>query len=194
VNILFTTARVLAVLACLIRLSSIASVAQTVTFSPTSLSFGNQVQGTASAVKKITLTNNQRTVLHITSIAAHVADYVATSTCPMGPVLGLPSGVSCKISVTFTPSLLGPITDTLSVTDDGNGSPQTVPLSGSGISAVSVSPTAVSFKNQVVGTTSAATTVTLKNNQAGPERRNKLYGFCNFQARSHGLTRGSSKH
>ncbi len=167
-NIGFTTARVLTVVACLIRLASIASVAQTVTFLPTSLSFGNQVLGTASTVKKITLTNNQRTVLHITNIAAHVADYVATSTCPMGPLLGLASGASCKISVTFTPSLLGPRTDTLSVADDGNGSPQTVPLSGSGVTApVSVSPASVSFKNQVVGTRSAATTVTLKNNQTG---------------------------
>jgi trimeric autotransporter adhesin len=169
VNIGFTTARVLAIFACLIRLSSIASVAQTVTFSPISLSFGNQVQGTASAVKKITLTNNQLTPLHITSIAAHVADYVATSNCPMGlGIVSLPPGASCKISVTFTPSLLGPRTDTLSVTDDGSGSPQTVPLSGSGVRAVSLSPTTVSFKNQVVGTISAATTVTLKNNQTGP--------------------------
>ena len=161
-NALFNAGR--AFLACLAGVSSIASVAQTVTVSPTSLAFRNQVLGTASAVKTITLTNSQVVPLSITSIASHLADYVARSTCPLSPAT-LAAGASCKISVTFTPSGLGTRTDTLSITDNASGSPQTVSLSGKGITAVSLTPTSLSFQTQVVATTSSSATLTLKNNQ-----------------------------
>ena len=163
----FNSGRVFAILVWLIHVTAIASVAQTVTLSPTSQSFGNQVLGTTSVVKKITLTNTQILPLNITGIATHLADYVATSTCPMSPAI-LAAGASCKISVTFTPSVLGLRTDTLSITDNASGSPQTVRLSGNGVVAVSLTPTSISFQKQVVGTTSSAATLTLKNNQTVP--------------------------
>ena len=163
----FNSGRVFAIVVWLIHVTAIASVAQTVTLSPTSQSFGNQVLGTASMVKKITLTNTQILSLNITGIATHLADYVATSTCPMSPAI-LAAGASCKISVTFTPSVLGLRTDTLSITDDASGSPQTVRLSGNGVVAVSLTPTSISFQKQVVSTTSSAATLTLKNNQTVP--------------------------
>ena len=55
----------------------------------------------------------------------------------------------------------------VTITDNASGSPQSVPLSGSGTTAsapvVSLSPTSLSFGNQQVKTTSAARTVTLTN-------------------------------
>jgi len=55
----------------------------------------------------------------------------------------------------------------VSITDNASGSPHTVALSGSGASApapaVSLTPGSLTFSSQVVGTTSAAQTVTLKN-------------------------------
>src|SRR5207245_10168965 len=52
VNTGFNSGRVFAILVWLIHVTAIASVAQTVTLSPTSQSFGNQVLGTTSVVKK----------------------------------------------------------------------------------------------------------------------------------------------
>jgi len=55
-------------------------------------------------------------------------------------------------------------TGTLSVTDNASGSPQTVTLSGSGIApAAALLPASLTFASQLVGTTSAAQTVTLSN-------------------------------
>src|SRR5438309_189017 len=167
VNTGFNSGRVFAILVWLIHVTAIASVTQTVTLSPKSQPSGNQCLGTTSAINKITLTNTKILPFNITGIATHLADYVATSTCPMSPAI-LAAGASCKISVTFTPSVLGLRTDTLSVSDNASGSPQTVRLSGNGVVAVSLTPTSVSFQKQVVGTTSSAATLTLKNNQTVP--------------------------
>ncbi len=45
----------------------------------------------------------------------------------------LVSGSSCTISVTFTPTVTGTESGTLTVTDDAPGNPQTVSLSGTGV-------------------------------------------------------------
>jgi hypothetical protein len=42
------------------------------------------------------------------------------------------SGASCTIKVTFTPLAQGRRTADVSISDDGGGSPQTVPLTGTG--------------------------------------------------------------
>lgn len=138
--------------------------AQTVTVSPTSLSFGNQVQNTASAVQKITLRNGQTTAVTVTSVTTNLSDYTQTNTCPVSPST-LGAGKSCAISVTFTPSLLGARNATLTVKDTGTNSPQTVSLSGTGIASVTASPTSLSFGNQVIGVKSGASKVTITNNQ-----------------------------
>ena len=135
--------------------------AQTVTVSPTSLSFGQQVVSTTSAAKVVTLKSGQTVLLTISSIATS-GDYAQSNNC--GASLG--AGASCTINVTFTPTTtMGTRTGTLTVTDNASSSPQTVPLTGSGVLAASLTPTSVSFGNQVVSTTSAAKTATLNNNQ-----------------------------
>src|SRR6478672_3043906 len=137
------------------------SSAQTVTVSPTLLSFGNQVQNTASSVQKVTLKNGQTKSITITSITTNLSDYSQTNNCSSS----LASGRTCTISVTFTPKALGSRTATLTVTDTGTNSPQTVSLSGTGIAAVTVSLTNISFGNQAIGVKSAASKVTVTNNQ-----------------------------
>jgi YD repeat-containing protein len=133
---------------------------QTVTVSPTSLSFGNQVVNTTSAAKTVTLKNGQTVVLTISAIAI-TGDYAQTNNCGTS----LNAGASCTISVTFTPTTTGTRTGTLTITDNAANSPQTVPLTGNGVVAGALTPTSLSFGNQVVGTTSAAKAATLKNNQ-----------------------------
>ena len=87
-----------------------------------------------------------------------------TNTCPVPPST-LAAGKSCTISITFTPAALGSRSATLTVKDSGTNSPQTVTLSGTGVAAVTTAPSSLSFGNQVIGVKSAASKITVTNNQ-----------------------------
>jgi hypothetical protein len=136
------------------------------TLSPTSLTFPSQTVGTTSAVQLSTLTNSGSTTLTINSVTVS-GDFALAGVGTCGTSLA--AGTSCTISVNFTPTTTGTRMGTITVTDSATGSPQTIPLSGSGVSsgtptpAVSLSPSSLSFGNQVVGTTSAVKFVTLTN-------------------------------
>ena len=130
----------------------------TVTLTPSTLTYSKQIIGTTSAPQTATLTNTGNQPITISSIAA-TAPFSQTNNCPST----LPVGSNCQIQVVFTPTKLGTAKGTLSVTDDAQGSPQTVALSGTGISAVEFSPASVDFGNQNVGTTSVPIPITLTN-------------------------------
>ncbi|MEO8134402.1 MAG: IPTL-CTERM sorting domain-containing protein, partial [Betaproteobacteria bacterium] len=70
-------------------------------------------------------------------------------------------------NVTFTPTALGVRSGAVSVTSDAAGSPHSSALGGTGIPAsspaVSLTPPALAFGSQLVGTTSAAQALTLQN-------------------------------
>ncbi len=138
-----------------------------VTFSPTSLNFGNQGVGTTSNPQMTTLTNSGAGVLTITSIGitgTNSGDFAQTNNCP-GSV---PPNGSCQISVTFSPTVTGTRNAAVSVADNAPGSPQSVPLTGVGTPpGVTFSPTSLTFPNQVVFTTSPVQQVTLTNSGAG---------------------------
>jgi Bacterial Ig-like domain (group 3)/FG-GAP-like repeat/Abnormal spindle-like microcephaly-assoc'd, ASPM-SPD-2-Hydin len=97
---------------------------------PTSVNFGNQPTGTTSLVQTITLTNQGHATIStsITITGADPADFAQTNTCGTSVV----SGASCFIKVTFTPKAAGARSAAVSVTDNGGGSPQKVPLAGTG--------------------------------------------------------------
>ena len=101
-------------------------------FNPTSVNFGSWTVGTTSGVQNITLTNvaasGTMTITNVTIIGTNASDFtVQSNNCS-----SLTPGQSCTIGVTFTPSAVGVRSANLSVTDNGGGSPQSVPLSGSG--------------------------------------------------------------
>jgi photosystem II stability/assembly factor-like uncharacterized protein len=134
----------------------------TAKLAPTPLGFGTLAVGLTSAVKKVTLTNIGTTTLTISSIAvtgAEAADFPEPATT-CGSSLAAAS--SCTVSLTFKPTTTGARSANLTVTDNASGSPQQVPLSGTGTTA-ELTPTSLSFGSVKVGTTSAAKTVTLKN-------------------------------
>ena len=139
-------------------------IAPSVSLSATSVSFGNQPVGTTSAASAVTVTNNGAAALTFTSIAATGDFAVAASgtTCSTSAPVA-PSG-NCVINVTFTPTATGSRSGSLTLTDNASGSPQTMSLTGTGTApSVSLSTTSVSFSNQAVGTTSAASPVTVTN-------------------------------
>jgi hypothetical protein len=132
-----------------------------VSLSSTALNFGTQVVGTTSSPQTVTLSNIGTATLFITSINAS-AQFGQTNNCGSS----LPFGNSCTISVTFTPTAIGPLTGTITITDNAANSPQIITLSGTGAAAgplASVSPTSLTFPTQLAGTKSAQQNVTLTN-------------------------------
>ena len=101
--------------------------------SSASITFANQIVGTTSTAQSETLKNNLAAALTISSISTS-GDFAQTSTCPLSPNT-LAARSSCTISVTFTPTALGARTGTLTIHDSASGGPQTVSLSGTGVSA-----------------------------------------------------------
>jgi hypothetical protein len=79
----------------------------------------------------------------------------------------VPSGAHCTISVKFQPQKKGMLKGKLSVTDNAPGSPQEVPLTGTG-TYVQLLPGKVNFGTQPVGTKSLPKTVTLTNKGDSP--------------------------
>ena len=129
--------------------------------SPTSLSFGNVVLGTTSPAGTVTLKNTGTGTIEISSITPNGDFAVSANTC--GATLA--GKTSCKVGVTFTPTALGKLTGTLTFTDNVVNSPQTVPLAGTGVEAATLTPASAIYEKQNVGTTSAAKTFTMTNNQ-----------------------------
>lgn len=126
------------------------------------LTFAPQRIGTKSSPQTVTLTNTGSAPLAITSIVAS-AGFGQNNNC--GSSLSL--GASCTINVIFRPGTTGTVPGTVTITDNATGSPQTVSLAGVG-TAVSLSPTSLSFSDQFVGTTSPPQTVTLTNYATRP--------------------------
>jgi hypothetical protein len=135
-----------------------------VTLTPTSLVFGNTVVGTTATGKTVKLTNTGSSTLNISSIVVSGDFAPVTSTKPCGSTLA--AGANCIIKVTFTPTQLGTRTGNITINDNASNSPQTVPLSGTGIAPVTLTPGSATYAAQTVGTTSLPKTFTLKNNQS----------------------------
>jgi sugar lactone lactonase YvrE len=128
------------------------------------LSFSNQVIGTTSASQPVVLTNTGASplaVFNITITGANNGDFAQTNNCGAS----LPVGTFCTINVTFTPSTGGVRAATLSIADSSPTSPHSVTLGGTGVSAVVLSPTGLSFPLQINNTSSASQPITLTNNQ-----------------------------
>jgi sugar lactone lactonase YvrE len=103
----------------------------TASFSPTSLSFPSTTVNTTTAAMTTTLSNTGTATLNIAGITitgTNASNFAETSTC----AATLAAGSNCIISVTFTPTVPGAATATLSLADDAADSPQTVALSGTG--------------------------------------------------------------
>jgi hypothetical protein len=140
-------------------------VSTSITVSATSLNFGSQPAGTASAAQPVTISNTGNVPLGMAGISMtglNSADFIETNNCP--PSLGVSS--SCHIMVQFDPAASGAPSRvaSLSIADNAAGSPQIVSLAGTAVvAAVSLSPTTVNFGSQVVGIAGSSVAVTLTN-------------------------------
>ena len=150
-------ALVAGVLSCLMALS-VVSEAQTISLTPTTLSFSSQALGTTTAAKTVTLKNTSTKTVTITSIVIS-GDFADTTTCTST----LAAGASCALSVTFSPSVLGTIDGAITFTDNASPGTQVVNVNGKGVAPATLSPTSLTFSSTAVGKTSSAKTVTLTN-------------------------------
>ena len=136
--------------------------APAVALSPQSLNFGNQAINNSSQAQTVTLVNAGSAPLNISGIAA-TGQFSQTNDC--GSVVPAGGG-ACTIQVTFTPTQTGSVTDQVTVSDDAAGSPQSITVSGAGVTSagtLSVSPASLTFAAFTVGQTSPAQTVQLSN-------------------------------
>ena len=152
-----------------------------VSLSSNSLSFPNQVIGTSSTPQAATLTNTGAGCFQFAGTQI-TGDFSQTNTCSAG---GLRSGSSCSYSVTFTPTINGIRTGTLSVSgsDGVTKSTLTVSLSGTGLTppAVSLSPATINFGFLPLGSSSVQT-VTLTNTGQAPLNINSVNTTSPFAA------------
>jgi hypothetical protein len=131
--------------------------------SSTSLTFATQQVATTSAAQSVTLRNIGATPLNIASVVA-TGDFMQTNTCGTS----VAAGKKCSINVTFTPTVNGNRTGSVTISDTDPTGAQVISLSGTGLGpAVNLSNTSLAFGNQNVNTTSAAQLVTLSNTGNG---------------------------
>ena len=149
--------------------------APAVTLSPTSLSFGSVNVGTTSTLPSITLTNTGNQTLTISSVdidptVGTPGDFALSGSNTCKTVGALQPNTNCTITVSFTPASQGGAIGQVDITDNASGSPQIVPLTGTGTAAgVVLMPSILTFAGQNPGApASPPQTVTLQNSGTGP--------------------------
>jgi hypothetical protein len=140
------------------------------TVSPTSLAFGSNTTGVASAAQSVTVTNVGATTLPVASITiagTNPGQFSQSNTCGASIAVGS----TCTINVVFKPTSTGRLTATLSaIAGGGAGAPsvtQPVTLTGTGVApSYTALPTLLTFGSEQVNTSSAAQSVTVTNTGA----------------------------
>jgi len=103
-----------------------------VQFAPASVNFGTVNRGTRVS-STVTITNVGPTTINFNFVAitgANRLDFGFTGNNP--PCATLLPGGTCTFSVTFDPSIVGKENATFGMYDNSAGSPQTLPLTGTG--------------------------------------------------------------
>ncbi|HLW99291.1 MAG TPA: choice-of-anchor D domain-containing protein [Candidatus Acidoferrales bacterium] len=151
--------------------------APAVTLSTNSIPFGNQGINTTSAVTNVQVSNTGTATLNVASFTLTGTDttqFVLTAAtsgtqCNLAAAFQVLAGANCSFGVKFAPTTVGAKAASVNVNDDATGSPQQVSLTGTGaVAAVVLNPAPFTFPNQRVGTTSAATMITVSNGGAAP--------------------------
>jgi hypothetical protein len=117
-----------------------------VSFSPANLNFGNVNLGQSSALKNVTVTNNNTSAINFISIVGD-GDYTTSNNCGTS----LNAGASCNLAVTFSPSGSGKRSGRVTFSDTDPSNLQTFLISGTGVipaSTVTISPRAASMTSQ----------------------------------------------
>ena len=130
------------------------------------LTFASQAVGTASSTQTVTIANSGTGTMNVANITFGGTDpgdfQIAGGTCS-GTSFSLAPTASCTLLISFAPTAFGSRTASVSITDDVSGSPQAIPLSGTGLGPSVSLPAGLAFNTVPQFNTSAAMTVTLTN-------------------------------
>ncbi len=137
-----------------VALSGTGVTAGSLTASPSSVSFGSVQTGTSQTASE-TLTNSGGSSVTISQAAATGSGF---SVSGISLPLTLASGQSTSFTVAFAPQASGAVSGSLSVTSNASNATLTVPLSGTGVTAGSLtaSPSSVSFGSVQTGSSQTA--------------------------------------
>jgi hypothetical protein len=130
--------------------------------SPATLTFADQQVASTSTAQTITVTNsgNRKLTVSGVSVTAGASDFGQSNTCSV-----IDSNGTCTISVTFTPTVAGARTGTVTMAHDGVDGVTTVDLSGAGRTQ-SASLSTPTFAATALGSSKTAT-ATLSNTGIG---------------------------
>ncbi|MBV8528077.1 MAG: choice-of-anchor D domain-containing protein [Candidatus Dormibacteraeota bacterium] len=128
----------------------------------TALDFGAENVGESNGIHFLHLANPGGPALRVRSITTSADSFQLDEGACSGETLQ--SGQTCPIGIRFTPTAAGPLTATLTVTDDASPPTQTVRLSGTGTAAAaSIDPTSIAFS----GSSTGPVTVTMRSTGTG---------------------------
>jgi hypothetical protein len=123
---------------------------------PPALSFGTAADGTETAAQSVTVNNIGNTGLSFSNIVTTEAVLDSTNTCTTTSAVS--EGGSCTLAIDFAPTTVGnPVSGTVVLTDNAANSPQTVTLTGTGLSVL---PTVTGI-NPSTGLTTGGAQVTI---------------------------------
>jgi len=100
-----------------------------VSVSPVSVGFAATGVGLASAVQVVTLTNNGGLPLVVSGVGVSSNFTIASNTC--GATVAV--SAACVVQVVFAPTVAGPLTGALTITDNAASATQSVSLTGVGV-------------------------------------------------------------
>jgi hypothetical protein len=129
---------------------------------PASVAFGNVVVNTTSASQTVTLSNNGGAAF----TGINVVVTAPFARVPGGCTATLNAGATCTITVTFSPTALGVVNGSATITGNVGVLNSPVALSGTGVAATytaSVTPSPLAFGNWATGTTSSTRNLTVTN-------------------------------
>lgn len=130
---------------------------------PTNLVFGSIDMGAWSQSQWVSITNTGTSTLSISSITVgglNASQFLVGNTC--GATLAV--GASCAVHAHFQPTATGPMTAMITITDSDTTSPQTIALSGTGVTpAITFSLYSLSYPPTTVGTSTGSQSVTMTN-------------------------------
>jgi hypothetical protein len=127
------------------------------------LVFGSQPVGTTSASQALTVVNSGAAPLVITEVTTTPGFVITGGNCVTAAVA---PGASCYEDIAFSPTHTGAYSGDVYFTDNAPGTPQSAPLTGTGIAAApiaSINPTSIDFGNVPIGSTGGPATVTVTN-------------------------------
>lgn len=140
-------------------LSGIGSAPATIVLTPNTLSFPATSIGALSASQNITVANTGGSTAQLQSFTTGGDFHIVANTC----TAALAANSSCTIGVDFAPTVTGPRTGTLTITDDVGVQVATLTGTATTPATDSLSPPALTFSPQALSTSSAVQQVTITN-------------------------------